>query len=97
MTKKKPNAAQEYIPGTEPEKNTRVHNAAKRYAKVRDERITANKVEKDAHETLLGTMLEEGLEHYEFKDVCVNIDVGRKCKVVLGGKKGEENGDGEGE
>lgn len=87
MAKSKPNAEQGYIEGMEPEKNNRVHAAALRYAKLRDVRMAANKEEKEAHDTLLGTMMEEGLENYEYKNVSVAIDVGRKCKVSTDPKK----------
>lgn len=86
---------QQYIDGIGPTKNNRVHAAAKRYATLRDARIAANKEEKESHDTLLGTMMEEGLEVYDFKDVHVAIDATKKCKVSIGGeaikdKNGEE-------
>lgn len=87
---------QSYIPGTAPEKNDKVHAAAKRYAKLRDARIAANKEEKDSHDTLLGTMVEQGIDVYDFKDVHVAIDATKKCKVQIGGEsapKAEGNGD----
>jgi hypothetical protein len=82
---KRERAEQEYLPGTEPLKNNRVHPAAKRYAKERDDRIAANKAEKEAHDNLLAIMLEEGLETYEYGDISVSIDAKRKCVVRVGG------------
>ena len=81
MAKTKARADQEYLPGTAPVKNERVHKAAQHYVKCRDTRIAANKEEKEAHETLLGYMNEAGLTDYEYKDVSVHVDVDKKCKV----------------
>ena len=89
---------QEFLPGQEPKKNNRVHKAALRYAELRDARIAANEEEKDAHDTLLHTMLEEGLESYEYGDLKVFIDNKRKCKVstkVEANGKAEDNGEAE--
>lgn len=83
---------QQYIPGTEPKKNNRVHTAAKRYAARRDERMAANEEEKAAHQTLLETMIEEGLDSYEYGDVEVHIDATKKVKVKIAS---QSNGDGE--
>ena len=88
-------AEQEYLPGTAPEKNDRVHRAARRYAKLRDARMDANEQEKSAHTTLLETMIEEQLESYEYGDVSVHIDSTRKCKVAIQAKSPSDNGDGE--
>ena len=88
-------AEQEYLPGTAPEKNDRVHRAARRYAKLRDARMDANEQEKSAHTTLLETMIEEHLESYEYGDVSVHIDSTRKCKVAIQAKSPSDNGDGE--
>lgn len=82
-----------YIPGTEPEKNERVHAAAKRYMKLRDKRMAANVEEKESHDTLLGIMTEEGLEYYKYQDIEVAIDAKKKCKVAK--PDPEANGDGE--
>ena len=81
------------MPGQEPVKNDRVHRAAKRYAKLRDERMAANEEEKAAHNTLLGIMKEEGLEVYEYGDLMVAIDAQEKVKVRFAPKKTEENGE----
>ena len=79
MAKKK--AIQEFLPGHEPAKNLKVHQAALHYAEKRDERIALNAEEKEAHDTLLFTMLEEGLTAYEYGDLKVHIDEKKKCKV----------------
>lgn len=76
-----PRADQEQIPGMESEKNERVHRAAKRYARVRDERIALSEKEKEAHDFLLGVMTEEGIESYEYKGLGVYVDTKRKCSV----------------
>src|SRR5260221_12175269 len=93
-TKHKPRAEQENLPGTD-EKNDRAVRPAKMYAKRRDERIAANVVEKEQHEKLLETMIEEGLDSYSYGDVDVTINNSRKARGVIGGEKPSENGDGE--
>lgn len=72
---------QGYIPSIAPEKNDKVHAAAKRYAKLRDARIAAGKEEKASHDTLLGTMVEQG------------IDATKKCKVSIGGEAAKDKGE----
>ena len=67
----------------EPKINKAVHAAAMRYARRRDERIAANKEEKDAHNSLLNTMKEEGLTSYSYQDVEIHIDSQEKCKVKI--------------
>ena len=66
----------------EPVKNKKIHPKALRYVDVRDARIAANKEEKEAHNTLLAAMLEEGLEDYEYGELKVHVDNKRKCKVT---------------
>ena len=95
--KRSRNSEQEYLPGTAPEKNDRVHRAARRYVKLRDARMAANEEEKAAHTSLLETMIEERLESYEYGDLSVHIDSTRKCKVKLEAKSPSDNGDGKGE
>ncbi len=98
MAKKKVSAAaateegQLHIPGMEPVKNARVHPKAVRYAKVRDARIAANAEEAAAHDSLRETMLAEGLEHYEYKGLRVDIDRKSKCKVSTESAKGDGEG-----
>lgn len=60
MAKHKPREEQGNLPGVGDEKNPRIHNAAKIYAKRRDERMAANVVEKEQHEKLMEVMIEEG-------------------------------------
>jgi hypothetical protein len=91
-----PRADQEQIPGMESVKNERVHRAAKRYAKARDERIALSEKEKEAHDFLLGVMTEEGMDFYEYKDLGVYVDTKRKAKVEIGPRppeNGAENGE----
>jgi hypothetical protein len=78
------------IPGTETPKNQKVHNAAVRYAKRRDERMKANEEEKAAHTTLLEIMDKEGITSYRYKDVEVHIDASRKAKVKIEGQAAPE-------
>lgn len=78
---RKTKTRQDYIPGMEPIKNEKVHPLAIRYADRRDERIAANLEEKEAHDTLLAEMLEEGLTSYKYGDLEVHIDRKHKVKV----------------
>lgn len=81
------------IPGTETPKNAKVHNAAIRYSKRRDERIAANKEEKAAHTSLLEIMDQQGVTSYNYGDVEVHIDQDRKAKVKIAGQTAPDNGD----
>lgn len=72
----------EFLPGMAPEKNQKVHPLALRYAARRDERIEANVAEKDAHDTLLLAMIEEGLSVYKYGNLRVFVDDHKKCKVL---------------
>lgn len=84
---------QTFLPGTEPEKNAKVHNAALRYIRERDKRIAANQEESDAHNTLLNLMIEQGLESYVYGDLKVFVDSKKKCKVSR--ESAESGGEGE--
>ena len=90
MVKKKPNAEQAQIEGMESEKNPKVEKSAKWYVKQRDARMVLTRAEKEAKETLLGTMTEEGLTDYEYKGLAVHVDVSRNVKVQVDGKPGEQ-------
>lgn len=92
-TKERVRSEQQYIEGTAPEKNERVHRAARRYIKERDIRILANAAEKEAHDHLLAVMTELGLDSYEYGDIKVFVDAKKKCKVTT---EAASNGDGEG-
>lgn len=81
---------QEYLPEMAPVKNDRVHKAALRYHKLILERKAAGEEENDAHTTLLATMLEEGLESYEYSSLSVHVDAHKKCKVKVEKKQAEE-------
>lgn len=82
----KPRLDQPQIPGTETPKNQKVHNAAVRYAKRRDERMAANEEEKAAHEALLTIMHTEGLTSYTYRGLEVHLDTSEKAKVKLAGE-----------
>ena len=87
---RKPRADQESIPEMAPVKNNKVHKAAEWYVKQRDARMVLTKAEKEAKDTLLGTMTEEGLTDYEYKGLAVHVDISRNVKVVKDGKDEEE-------
>lgn len=87
---KRKRSEQQFMPGTEPVKNPRVHKAAVRYVEERDARIAANKEEKAAHDTLLAIMREEGLESYEYGNLKIWVDGSYKVKVK-GGKEEEDD------
>jgi len=90
-----PEMEQGYIdPDFKPVKNARVHKAAKRYYCLMLERKAAGDEEKAAHDTLLNTMMEEGLETYEYQDLKVAVDTSKKCKVKIQGEgSAESNGE----
>lgn len=90
------NGEQTVIDELAPRKIPAIHSAAKRYAERRDERMAANKEEKEAHETLLEKMRENGLDNYEYGDLTVHVDKTTKCKVKVGTEP-SANGDGEDE
>lgn len=83
MAKRK--GEQQYMPGTAPVKNAKVHAAAVNYAEYRDARMAAGRDEKEAHETLMLAMSDAGLTSYEFGDVRVDVNESRKCKVKIAG------------
>jgi hypothetical protein len=79
-----------------PKKNRKVHGKAIAYADARDARIAANAVEKEAHDTLLYAMLEEGLSTYEYGELKVTVDEKLKCRVTQeAGKNGKAEPDAE--
>jgi hypothetical protein len=56
---------QQHMPGLEPERNVRIHGAAKAYKKVRDARMTASAAEKVGKDKLIEVMKEEGMDVYQ--------------------------------
>jgi hypothetical protein len=90
---KKTVADQPQIPGTETPRNERVHKAAVRYADRRDERMAANKEEKEAERTLLEIMDKEGVESYKYNGIEVHIDSHRKPKVKIEGRTSPTEGE----
>lgn len=74
-------------------KNARVHKAAKRYYDAIRKRKAVGEDEVAAHDTLLNTMMEEGLEHYEYQGLEVHVNTAKKCKV----KMASESANGESE
>jgi len=83
---KKPRDDQPCFDGIADEKNARVHNAAKQYAKFRDARQAAGVVEKTAKKKLIEIMKEEAIETYSFGEVDVTAEHTDGVKVVIGGK-----------
>lgn len=80
-----------------PVKNARVHKAAKFYYDAICERLPFTQAEKEAHESLLNVMLEEGVEHYVYKGVEAHVNTSKKVKVKVenAAKKDESNGESE--
>lgn len=69
------------FPGTETERNEKVHRAAVRLFEERAVRLQANKDEKTAEQNLIRIMEEEGIESYQYKNITVHIDLTKKAKV----------------
>jgi hypothetical protein len=86
------NGEQEIIPELAPKKIPDIHTAAKRYAKVRDQRAALSIEEKAARDHLKNVMEENELVNYEYGDLIVCIDM--TCKAVVKSKDSEANGDG---
>lgn len=75
---------QEHLPGAEPmEKNPKIHNLARRVKAASKEWSAAAEEHKGLKQSLIEAMIEEGLEHYEYGDVTVDIDTKRKLKVKV--------------
>lgn len=87
MAKHKPREDQQSISGIGDEKNPRIHNAAKIYAKRRDERIAASALEKEQKTKLMEVMKEEAVDTYSYGDVDVSINHKDDVSVVIGDKK----------
>ncbi len=90
-----PEVEQGYIdPEFAPVKNARVHKAAKFYYDAICERPPFTQAEKEAHESLLNVMLEEGVEHYVYKGVEAHVNTSKKVKVKVESatKESESNG-----
>lgn len=95
MAKKKGDDEQQYLPGTAPEKNPRVHKAAMAYLKAMSKRQALLKDEVEAKGNLELVMQEEGLEHYEYGNVRVDINKSQKvtAKIVTEKPDKEESED----
>jgi hypothetical protein len=74
-------------------KNPRVHKAGKAYYDQMIERKTAGEEAAAAHDTLLNAMMEEGIEHYVYKDFEVHVNTKKKCKVKVKGAEADKDGD----
>lgn len=73
---------QEYLPGTAPKKNVRIHAAAEDYAEIVSTRVSWTNKEKEAHERLMSIMLDEGETAYVYGDLTVILATG-KAKVSV--------------
>lgn len=84
-------ANQPSIEGTEDDFNKKIHSAAVRYAKARDERIEAGREESLLHDALILAMKAEGMDTYQHGTISVRIDLSEKAKVKDGSEvKGDE-------
>lgn len=83
MAKKKGDEEQQYLPGTAPEKNPRVHKAATAYLRAMAERQALLKDEVEAKGNLELVMTEEGLEHYEYGNIRVDINKSQKVTAKI--------------
>lgn len=83
------------LPDADDVKNPKVHRAALRYIRERDERMEKTEQEKEAHNALLDVMIQEGLESYKYGDLSVSIDLTRKCKVKRESAAGTASGEGD--
>lgn len=80
-------------PEFKPVENARVHKAAKRYYDAIKERMALTEEEKEAHDTLLNTMMEEGIEHYVYQGLEAHVNTSKKCKVKVQSDKVEKGGE----
>lgn len=81
---------QQHFEGTEPERNERVHAAARAYRKVRDTRIKASAAEKIGKQTLIDTMKEEGIAVYVDPDgYTVTVDTKQNVHLSDSDDEGE--------
>jgi len=76
---------QQHLPGVA-EKHPVIHPLAKQYAKLRDKRMEAGRIEKEAKTKLIETMKEEGMDTYSYQDVDVVVSHQDSLKVTIGGK-----------
>lgn len=72
------------LPGIAPEKNAKIHRAARNYDKAKDLAAEAREVKNDKQKRLIEVCIEQGYEKgYRFGDVKVEInnEPTVKCKV----------------
>ena len=82
---------QEHLPGAEPmPKNEKIHRLARRVKAASKAWSKASGEHKELKDMLIEAMIEEGLEHYEYGDVKVDMDTSRKLKVKIGNDEDEE-------
>lgn len=87
---------QQHIEGLEPERNKRVHDAARAYRKVRDARMAATKSEVAGKDKLIEVMKEEGCEVYnDPSGYAVILNGTLNVKLVDGERGGKAEDDGE--
>lgn len=79
-----------HIPGAEPERNARIHAAARAYRKVRDARIAASAAEKVGKTKLIDTMKEEDVAVYvDPNGYTVTVDTKQNVHLSDAEKNGE--------
>lgn len=75
---------QEHFDGMEPmPKNNKIHNLARRVKAASKVWSKAAADHKELKEMLTEMMIEEGMEHYHYGDVTVDLDTKRKLKVKV--------------
>ena len=62
-----------------------IHPKAIEYVRLRNARMAAGREEKEAHTDLLNTMLEEGVQVYQYGGVTVNVQNNPKVKATVAG------------
>ncbi len=93
MTTKRKRLKQSRIPGTEPAEVPDITTAAETYRDCRDERMTMQRQETEAHDDLLARMINHGLEVYEFEGYIVRVSNKRKASVNRKKDSSESNGE----
>lgn len=86
---------QEFLPGTAPEKNPKIHNAAIEYEEARGEQRKAKRAENAAQEKLLAVMKKEGVTSYVYGDITCRIDDKESVKVKVRSQSPSDDGDDE--
>ena len=81
--KPRPRSEEPKLPGMEDKKDPKLHNAAVRYAKLRDDRMQTLKLEVEAKQTLIDVMKEKRRKVYEYSNVRIELNQLDSIKVVV--------------